>query len=1011
MSFTKRLRAHEQKKQLLGRLREVMGRVTELESQMKSLSSASTLSMSSGSTSSLSSLDLYDLEDRLLALSPICEDHGGSSTESVAGDSGVFEPASCKPADFFPETAQLLISLSEKQNQNENKEDKKIVKSTGNKRKYVEDYLKYGFIPSVNDPSLPFCLICQKTLSNETMVPSKLLRHIETNHREQMNNPISYFENIRSSFQKQSKKLKKFMTTSDEAQTASYMIAQLIARKKKAHAEAEEIILPALKIVAGCMLTNDAMEKVTKIPLSSKTIARRIEDMSEDIELQIKQSFNDSSTKWAIQLDETTDISNKAQLLAFLRFVDTGKIVNNYFFCKELKQRTTGADIFELVDENVMKYNLRWENCVSVCTDGAPAMKDEVVKVVNYIKSNALRSRIFSTFCEAMDSDDKNLLFHTEVRWLSKGKALNRFISMKNEIMAFIDNEEINFPFMMSDVWWLQVSFLGDIFDKLNSLNLNLQGAQENIITISTKLKAFKEKLSLWNLNIAKENFAFFPMVQENPSKSIIKKEVEETLTLLSASFDKYFPYLDVEKMEWVFSPFMHCEIQHLEEEMQENLIDLKNDLVFKRLFTEKELSEFWLCLNSKFPKLSNAAIESLLPFGSSYLCEQGFSTLTEMKSKKRERLQMLDEEMRVCLSQCVCLSTRYQEEEEVLGVTLERARNLGALSLCPGSPVQFHLALLPGTELPESSPPLEGPELGWGCQLPVAPAMLPTKTLQVAVWAEGECVGSSQVSLAEFDSSRWYNVLSFRLMNTVVTEANSSDDSTVISSQTSTLTRNQDSHLAELEEEDQEGNSEDEEDYEDVETCDKETNTECVFLPERRGGEGTSRTSHSVVKRSQTFSPCVSKQYVCRLSRSDSDSAMALHRGKPFQRHGAGRRSVRWRWRETARTSLDLALDLQASRARLELLRQELTRLKDVKARLEQAKLRGDHGLPDWLMASTQLLNLTDDRRVQRRLRKTSREINRLRRSRTRQQPDLEAFREKMVFFSRLNVRVPEVV
>ncbi|UYV61264.1 hypothetical protein LAZ67_1004155, partial [Cordylochernes scorpioides] len=485
------------------------------------------------------------------------------------------------------EMERFLIreGASDKQNQNENKEDKKIVKSTGNKRKYVEDYLKYGFIPSVNDPSLPFCLICQKPLSNETMVPSKLLRHIETNHREQMNNPISYFENIRSSFQKQSKKFKKFMTTSDEAQTVSYMIAQLIARKKKAHAEAEEIILPALKIVAGCMLTNDAMEKVTKIPLSSKTIARRIEDMSEDIELQIKQSFNDSSTKWAIQLDETTDISNKAQLLAFLRFVDTGKIVNNYFFCKELKQRTTGADIFELVDENVMKYNLRWENCVSVCTDGAPAMKgsrkgliahvikknpnikfvhcmihremlvsksvppilvttlDEVVKVVNYIKSNALRSIIFSTFCEAMDSDYKKLLFHTEVRWLSKGKVLNRFISMKNEIMAFIDNEEINFPFMMSDVWWLRVSFLGDIFDKLNSLNLNLQGVQENIITISTKLKAFKEKLSLWNLNIAKENFASFPMVQENPSKSIIKKEVEETLTLLSASYDKYFPY------------------------------------------------------------------------------------------------------------------------------------------------------------------------------------------------------------------------------------------------------------------------------------------------------------------------------------------------------------------------------------------------------------------------------------------------------------------------------------
>jgi hypothetical protein len=68
----------------------------------------------------------------------------------------------------------------------------------------------------------------------------------------------------------------------------------------------------------------------------------------------------------------------------------------------------------------------------------------------------------------------------------------------------------------------------------------------------------------------------------------------------------------------------MQCEIEHLEEEMQDNLIDLRNDLVLKRLFAEKELSEFWLCLNVKFPKLCHKAVESLLPFRSSYLCEKG---------------------------------------------------------------------------------------------------------------------------------------------------------------------------------------------------------------------------------------------------------------------------------------------------------------------------------------------------------------------------------------------------
>lgn len=95
----------------------------------------------------------------------------------------------------------------------------------------------------------------------------------------------------------------------------------------------------------------------------------------------------------------------------------------------------------------------------------------------------------------------------------------------------------------------------------------------------------------------------------------------------------------------------MDFEVTDLKDGEEENLIDLRNDLVFKRIFTEKELSEFRISLNLKFPRLSNKAFEHLLSFGSSYLCEPRFSALTEMKSKKRERLQMIDEEMRVCLA------------------------------------------------------------------------------------------------------------------------------------------------------------------------------------------------------------------------------------------------------------------------------------------------------------------------------------------------------------------------
>lgn len=75
----------------------------------------------------------------------------------------------------------------------------------------------------------------------------------------------------------------------------------------------------------------------------------------------------------------------------------------------------------------------------------------------------------------------------------------------------------------------------------------------------------------------------------------------------------------------------------NLEDELEENLIDLKNDLIFKRVFAEKELSEFWTSLSIKFSRLISIVIELLLSIRSSYLCEHGFSALTEMKSKMYE--------------------------------------------------------------------------------------------------------------------------------------------------------------------------------------------------------------------------------------------------------------------------------------------------------------------------------------------------------------------------------------
>ena len=98
-------------------------------------------------------------------------------------------------------------------------------------------------------------------------------------------------------------------------------------------------------------------------------------------------------------------------------------------------------------------------------------------------------------------------------------------------------------------------------------------------------------------------------------------------------------------------NPFMEFEASNLEDEEEDNFLDRRNALAFKGIFGETEISEFWISLNSKFPRLSNKAVAYLLPFGRSFLCEHGFLALTEIKSKKRERLRIIDEEMRVRLS------------------------------------------------------------------------------------------------------------------------------------------------------------------------------------------------------------------------------------------------------------------------------------------------------------------------------------------------------------------------
>ena len=67
--------------------------------------------------------------------------------------------------------------------------------------------------------------------------------------------------------------------------------------------------------------------------------------------------------------------------------------------------------------------------------------------------------------------------------------------------------------------------------------------------------------------------------------------------------------------------------------------------------FRSSPMSEFWLSAAPEFKHLSRKAVDYLLPFASTYLCEYGLSSLTTIKRKYRATLATVENDLRVCLS------------------------------------------------------------------------------------------------------------------------------------------------------------------------------------------------------------------------------------------------------------------------------------------------------------------------------------------------------------------------
>ncbi|XP_015372833.1 PREDICTED: zinc finger BED domain-containing protein 5-like [Diuraphis noxia] len=73
--------------------------------------------------------------------------------------------------------------------------------SKGKKRRYDEEYLSLGFIPIGVDtfPDVR-CVVCEKILSNSSLAPAKLKRHLKSNHPNLKGKVLEFFR-MRKTFQ------------------------------------------------------------------------------------------------------------------------------------------------------------------------------------------------------------------------------------------------------------------------------------------------------------------------------------------------------------------------------------------------------------------------------------------------------------------------------------------------------------------------------------------------------------------------------------------------------------------------------------------------------------------------------------------------------------------------------------------------------------------------------------------------------------------------------------------
>ena len=191
---------------------------------------------------------------------------------------------------------------------------------------------------------------------------------------------------------------------------------------------------------------------------------------------------------------------------------------------------------------------------------------------------------------------------------------LSFFFELRTEIKLFLEMVEKDafVDFFKDKTWLLCLVCLADITEQLNKFNLRLQGPDTNILQFGDILRGFIKKIGNWNHRFNQVLKTLSGL--ESGLSLQTKQEITKYLRLLENKFEKYF--YDLAEGSDDFSQNLYSvmiDIATIPEEVQDELLELRNDSAGREIFMTKSLLQFWSSILSSHPRLSTEALRVIV--------------------------------------------------------------------------------------------------------------------------------------------------------------------------------------------------------------------------------------------------------------------------------------------------------------------------------------------------------------------------------------------------------------